>query len=421
MSGATVLRYLQARHFAGLVDQGVVALCRFLFVVIFARHLESEEFGVLALVITGSYFLMYLQRALVSVPFVNNCVTEELLNDAGPEWVFLNLVLALGSGALLAILAAITSASNTSSWYTVFFLISSLAGPACLIYEFSRRWLFQFGDFKAAIGQGVCFAGLWTIAIALFIMAPSLELATSALTIPYLASALLFFFFRPPARLLPRALMRTWREAWPFTKWMFAEALVRSMPMAGIQFWLAIVLGPTAAAIYTSGRNVAAPVGSLLSAVEIFELPRMARAHTERGAGGLIPIMWHVFGFLAFLALPFLTLVGLFNVEVLTIAYGADYAAYTSELNMWIAVTALIAIGAPFEMWLLTSRASKALFGCRAAGALVTVLSAILFITWYGVLGAILSIAVGSLITTLLSAVAVARDGSSKRKANLDG
>jgi O-antigen/teichoic acid export membrane protein len=404
---------------AAIVDQGALALCRFLLIVGFARLLPADDFGVVTLVISAAYFLAYVQRALIALPFVTSCATIAGLRSSGSDWFWFSTALAILTAALCAVITAILLASNAPEWAVRFVGVFAIAGPACWFYEFSRRWLFQWRSSGIAIAQASGFSVSAAVTFAFFALSPSLARASVVLTVPYVVPAIAAFFCRRPLWPEWPSISQTWLRAWGITKWTLGDAALRLVDVAGIQLWLAIAVGPASAGVFMAGRNVVAPVFTLLSAVELAELPKMSRAFAEQNTSGLRKSLWLIAASIAVFVLPYLGVVFAFSSEILPWMYGSAFAAFGSVLRWWAIVQLLAAGSMPFDWLLLSSLSPRTLFACRAVGIAVMIGAGAFLIEPRGVVGALMAMAAGAFTALALAAFAVLRKGLGTRQSRM--
>src|ERR1044071_2176783 len=73
-------------RYLSLVDQGMVALCRFAAIVVFARLLSPDEFGAIALAMSIAILFVGFARATFSLPFAAFCSDHRRLAEDGSKW-----------------------------------------------------------------------------------------------------------------------------------------------------------------------------------------------------------------------------------------------------------------------------------------------------------------------------------------------
>ena len=380
----------------GLIDQGILSITRFGIVIFLARILNKEDFGVIALSITASYFVVKLQRALVALPFINYCSDREALKVSGPAWLLLSELISLACGIVFATMAAAFYAFNAPIWIIDALLILSVSTPCICIFEFLRRWFYQNKSYHIVLLQAIlfCICSLVTL-VFIFRRLPSLESAALTITIPYIVPGLISLYIFCPVSGNYRTSVELLSESWNFTKWTVADAMVHFVQDVGIQFWIAAVIGPSGSAAFGATRNLVAPVWTLISSIEVSEMPRL-RADVE--GKRLDASVAQTGAFLLTLGAPFLVALCIFSEKVLEFVYGLNYISYYGELRIWAAIGFFAVCVSPLEMWLLVSSHSNQVLRSRLAGSIVTLTVALALVHKLGVKGGIIAILCGSTV-----------------------
>jgi O-antigen/teichoic acid export membrane protein len=385
------LRNLGNPRFIGLIDQGLLAAFRFASLILFARVLSKDAFGVISLVAFTTYFLVSVQRALVAIPFIRACATRDELLSKGSNFFWLSVTLACFCGLAFMVASSAFWLISAPSWLIQTTAVLVIAGPSVWFYEFTRRWLYQWMTFRSILFQVIALSTL-AVACLTFLMISSYpwEAAIATVIIPYLVPALIMttLGFRPKQVTL-RSVASTLRGNWPISRWLLADCSVNAIQTIGMQFWIAASSGPGGAAAYAAARNLVAPVMTLISSIDISEMPRLSSIYATKGQHGFNQHVTRVGIFIACLVIPFLIGMSSFSAAVLDVVYGKQYAGHTTELHLWIIAASLLAIAAPLEMWLLISKSSKSVFGCRLLGGLTTASVGVFLIPQYGASGGI--------------------------------
>jgi succinoglycan exporter len=394
-------------RYLSLADQGLVAICRFVAIVVFARLLSAEEFGAIALAISIAYLFVGFARATFALPFAAFCSERQQLADHGSKWFAFGLLLVAVATVFLAATAAAIDAIGSPTWLVHSAVYSAVLTPAMLAYELSRRWLFQWERYRSSVRQGLVCTAASAIGFTIVWIFPLPWVAVLGLSATYLVATLIGLHGNwPHARMKLGDIVYVWREVSHFTRWTIVEYIADSLQSYGMNVAVVFFSGPAGASIFAATRNGVAPIYTLTSSLGS-EMPRLTRAYTASGNGGLHKALRSVQVYTLLVSIPYLLLAAIFSDELLRLLYGAKYAAYSNELRLWALAALLIVIIRPLDMWLLASLDSRTLFMRKLFGAVATVAAAIPLLPPLGVEGALYAIVIGMAVNLIGLATAV--------------
>lgn len=382
-------------RYLSIIDQGMVAVCRFAAVVIFARLLSHDEFGIVSLAISVSILFVGFARASFTLPFAAFCADRKELAEGGARWFAFILFLVVMAFILSSLAGLLLYAVGSPSWVVRTAVYSAILGPATLLYEMSRRWLLQLQRYRSLIVQGVLCTAVSIISfLGVFVLRYTWA-AILSLTLAYVVAAVAALSRNlPPTRAQLNDIPRVWRDIRHFTRWTIIEFVADSMQSYGMNLAVAFFGGPASASIFVATRNVVAPAYTLISALG-GEMPRLARAYASSGRRGLTKALRSTQASMLIVCAPYLLAVAFFSDSLLRVLYGAKYSNLATELRLWAVAALLLAIIRPLDMWLLASQDSRTLFMRKMLGAIATILVAAFLLPTRGVEGALYAIVAG--------------------------
>ena len=390
-----------------LLDQALAAATRFAALVFFARVLTQRDFGVAALAVSVGFIFIGFANAAIAMPFVALCGTPERLERDGGSWLVLGMSFTALSLILPALGYLLCLAVQAPDWTTEVALYSIVMSPASVMYELSRRWLFQNGRFRSVLLQAGTFVALSAIAIAVFAkLEPTIPFGIGGLGAAYLLAVVIGL-----AGNVPRVhatfvkVLDTWRRAFSYARWTIGEFLADSLQYYGMNLLVAGLAGPVDAAVFIATRNLIAPIATLQNAVGYSELARMSRAYSTSGHRGLATARSSAIRFGLVIGGPYLLLVALFAGPLLSVVYGTQYVPHAVTLRLWALATCLTPVVSPLALWLIASLATRALFMRKLVGGLVTLAAALLLLPKLPVDGAVIAIAIGAATNAVLLAL----------------
>jgi O-antigen/teichoic acid export membrane protein len=334
-------------------------------------------------------------RASFTLPFAAFCSDHVQLADDGAKWLAFSLFLVTISLVLPLAVALPLYAFKAPNWLLHTAIYSAILSPTTLLYEMSRRWLFQLHRYRSLIVQGticvvVSILSFWAVYFIRFTWA-----AIVSLSLAYFVAAIVAHSTNAPRGQVKFSdVPRVWREIRHFTRWTIVEFVADSLQSYGMNVAVAFFSGPVGASVFATTRNIVAPVYTLTSALGA-EMPRLARSYTASGSRGLTHALRSTQVFMLFVSVPYLLIVVLFSEPLLRLFYGAKYNGLSTELRLWALTALLLVIIRPLDMWLLASLNARTLFMRKLVGALVTIGVATFLLPTRGVEGALYAIAAG--------------------------
>lgn len=391
---------IQSFRILPLLEQGIISVTNFIALIIMARLLTKDEFGIFTLAFTFATFAQGFQRAMISLPLVTFNPIIKLLRRELPNWTCLLLLLSSALSFLLASTGLILVLLRIENW-----LQQAFFGAAALIiplftYEFLRRYAFIEAQRMLHL---IGFAALYSLSYLGMLVYFISHIKNAFGGIAALAGASLlvtilgFWQFRLNPFILPRfsSLCVFLSKLKSFWKWATLSHLAYSGYNYMNMFILSAFSGPAQVAVYSATRNLAQPLVILQTAIDNTDKPRASRAFLNGGFSSMAKSLWNTTKLLIMLGLIYSVLMALAAPIVLHLFYAGKYDSYTSEVILWLGGSLLLLVGQPLESGLYILKRPDLLFQGRLWATIVSITAAFLLIPSFGVRGALTAFMIG--------------------------
>jgi O-antigen/teichoic acid export membrane protein len=328
------------RSLWAVADQGVVSGGSFLFNLVLARILPSEEFGVAVLVIGGLYLLQSVHRSMVLYP--------------------LSLRVAAAHSSQLAHLAV---SSAVISFPLSFILGLLLAGAAIVLYHGALaavlvllvvaaqshdllRWVFlaQMQHRSAVVGDALRYGG----ALAILGLVSLQSTPTTGSALACIAGGALIGSVWQSARLSLHRGRAVYagvlkQDAWRLGRWDLLAGSISSVSSQIMSWSLAAWHGTSVTAQMQAVANLLGATHPVMFGLGNLITPAVAQHSREGGREvRLAALRYAVLGFLALV--PYFGFLFLFPGAALRLLYGSSspYATETAPLQWYVAIYAMV-------------------------------------------------------------------------------
>lgn len=394
---------LRSRRSAAFLDQGLVSGVNFLVFIYCARKLSPEAWGLFGFAYASVIFAQGFQRAIIAIPMIAFCPTDDEWTAQSSAWCAANLRLTL----LMAVLAALGvvvmfSSGKPAEAQSATMIV--LMVPPLFLMEFQRRATIQWRRFDRLVLMSLAYCLGVSLSLATwpgnsdFLWAPCVSVAFGA-TLSIAVGTLGNW----------RNLVGTWNSSLPrqagyshFSCWAIMSHLGFSGYNFGIQSMLAFFSGAGAVGAFHACRTFIQPVSVMVGAVDSVDKPRAASAYASNGRAGLFSTLRHTAAAIAAIAIVYLLPVLLLDRDLLQLAYGTKYVEQSHVVWLWALVAALMAIAQPIETGLYVIRDTRAMFFSRAFASVVSIAAAFWLVADYGVAGALGAMAMGYACSCLI-------------------
>lgn len=392
-----VLTNVSDRYFT-LIEQALISGSNFLLYLYATRSLPKENWGELSMALAALLVIQGFQRAFVTLPMSTSGDSPmSFMREALPFWCRAQVAIILLTIPLI-ILAYGIAVPYGAAWVVRCIEITAILMVPMYYLEFARRVVILGVSMQRLVGMAVIYSCVLAIG-ALGIWFWNLEASTTAFVFTIISGALCSCCYARIS-LAPRALIQhsaTWnaRKLWHFGKWGAGSSIAYSGYNFAVQAILAIMIGPTAVAVFAATRNLAQPINVVVQAMDSVDKPRAARAYHHQGLQGLWLVTKRSWTWLLAIAIPYFVLVGYFAEDVLALAYGDKYSKASPELLLWFLVLLFMILVQPVESALYVLRKPKWMFFGRLAAALLVLCVAPFVAAAWSVKGALAALALG--------------------------
>jgi O-antigen/teichoic acid export membrane protein len=386
------------------MEQGFLSLSNFGMAVFLARSLSKESWGAFSLGFALLLFAQGFQRALVSIPVATMARDLELLSRSLRFWRRLQGRITLIAAGVLILAAALWRLCGGESSGLEAVTVAALLVPGYFSLEFWRRMLIQARDIRAAaaIATGLLVSVALLVAGLHVFHGGALAAAAGLSGCMLMAGAACRFRAKS---LIPAASEHLdWgSEVAKFGRWSTMSHLAFSGYNTAIQVALSVIAGPAAMASFAAVRNLTQPINTLIGAVDNLDKPRAARAFAAEGFAGLFSSLWRTMSTLGLVGGGYLLACGLGGGYLVQLAYHGRYGHAWNEIWMWCLIALAMMAAQPLESGLYVARRTDALFMNRLVSALIGLGAAAVAIPAWGVMGALLGLALGWITTAVLA------------------
>lgn len=382
-----------------------MAITRLGGLLIFARIMSIEHFGALALIVSISYILNNAQRSLVILPFIVSCRNSEEVERDGADWFWIDLV--VSALVFVGLMAAwgLALALDCPEWLDYALLYSAIGAPQLMAFTFLRRWAYQQQKHKFVLAMVIAYVVAFAIGTAFswqmrhVTWLPYITMAAAPLA-GLLAGVIggHRHWHKPAAGLFSR-----WRRTLQFSTWSFLSFLVGAIYTNAMNIVVAAFVGAAGSAAFGVGRTIVAPVVTLTSATDMIDKPRASRAFLRKGLPGLRRSVFGTLAYLSALSLPFLAMVFVFSESILAILYGGKYDHLGTDLRIWTVAIFFQMLANPLSTHFVVVGDSRRLFLCGLAGAVTTLVTALVGLMHYdGVTVALVAMVLGRVVNVIM-------------------
>jgi len=327
------------RPLLGIAGQVFVSGTNFGTGVLLGRFAGPEQYGYYFLGFTLLVYMMELQNALISTPYM---VYAPRLNEAERR-VFAGSAL-LHQGALMAAvvliflgLAALASFGVLSPAMTPVFLMLSLAGALFLLRDQVRRFCFAHMQMLSALVCDVAVAALQLGGIVVLARSGRLDAFAAYVMIAAACGSVAgVWLLLNRARFAPTP-SEFWpalRRNWTFGRWVFASAVVWGLSMNFYPWLLNAFEGAEAAGLWAACFTLVMLGNILLMGVTNFLGPRIAALYAEAGLHAVRPYVWKASAVFVVPLAGLCLFLFFFGGRLLGLIYGPEFTAGAPALTL---------------------------------------------------------------------------------------
>lgn len=387
--------------FWSLTDQAIVSLGNFLTNILLARELAPKEYGGYAILLGVLLVIYGTHGAIVTYPLslLGASESQDSLRSLTvfSVWLTTGIGLVLGAGLMIGCWAFARPSLGPWAAGAIFFWI---------IQETVRRGLMAHMRFRGAIwGDAISYFGQ---AAVVFVLARvgrlSIESAFGAMAATSLiAASLQCAQLGIRSSRVPEARVLLERF-WNLGRWMVLSNFTGIFSMQFFPWALAVLRGAPLAGAFQALSNVVAVTNPICVSVANLIIPASAKTSSQRGPRAALHEAVRYGSQGAFFVLPCLALVLLWPHRILSILYGREssYASLATALCILAATQFVYYVAIVLASLLNALGHSRATFFILVVSALVSIMVGIPLIIWKGLLGAVVTMALGVLVRAVL-------------------
>lgn len=318
-----------------LVDQGLVSLSSFVTIFLFARDLDPEHFGLVALVLTGAQMIMALQGAMVGE--VHNVLVPVRPERARATLTGSLVVMLMGLAGVFAVVGILVGAllalfAPASEWSTLPLALVAMAVP-WMVQDGARRMLYTERRMPLIFATDLVAYGLMAFGAVAMTVGWLPMTFSSAVLVVFLSTGIgavvaLVSLWVSGARIVLGEVGPDARETWSMARYLLGGEAVRAL-QGNVTTWIvAGVAGLPAMGAYRAAVQLVNALNPLQQAVSLW-WPSLSASYWARH-GGAAYRRWYTDRAVR-LVLGFAALAGLIagaSEPLLELAYGARYAAF---------------------------------------------------------------------------------------------
>jgi O-antigen/teichoic acid export membrane protein len=378
-----------------LLDQALASGVNFLTILILARRLGVENFGIFMLAWLVLLFFKSLQGGIIISPMMSIGPKQDFHGrDEYFGSVLLYQVMFIAGGSALALAGWRAVDAMRPDWELGGLALPVLA--ACVgdqAQEFVRRYLFTRERASRAFAVDVASYG-GRMLLLLFALGDD---SAQAFWYIFLSSmlgvavALPGFYGLKPSL---AAAARAWPRHWQFARWTGGAALMEWGSGHLIVIMAGGILGPAAVGAIRATTNVFAAIQALLQALNNVVPIRAAALFARAGKAAMAQYLIRVTVAAGLACIAVLAIGVAFPTQILELLYGPAYSDYAHLVYWWVIIYAAGFLQFPLSAGLCAVEHTRPFFISLACEAAFGILCAYLLPRWLGLNGVMLGILV---------------------------
>ena len=402
------------KSYMSITDRLVVSGTNFLTLVMVGRVCGLENLGIFALAWTVVLAINVVQESLILSPFtifIGEITDRKELRLYSGSALAMQMILAVVAMAISVTVAFILSNFNTSpavhsvSWILPFVIL------ATSLREFVRRYLFANLAPSKVLVLDICIASIQFGCISLLLAADLLSPGSTLGIIAIAAGvpALIWFGLNIGNFVIPSrsAIVFDIERYWSFGRWICASQISDLSMTHGINWLIAIMVGPAAAGLFAACNSIMLVINPLLFGISSILLPRAAQAHHLHGLAEVRRIVWKATGILT-TSVGIICLLVVWQGEFLVnLLYSLDFKEGIYGIIVLLALANFIgATSFAIDNGLVVIRRPQINLTASLLGLVVTLATAVVLTSSMGIFGIVLAILIGTLISSLYQILA---------------
>lgn len=393
---------LASSRVISLAEQVILSTTNFCSIVIFARFLSIEEFGVYCLAFTLLTLLQGFQRMVISISMVVLSPDIQILHLHRHNWNFVQAGIVL---IPLIIVAMAFILFKNPPWLLDTLLALMILLAPMFYYEFYRRWLLQERETILLLPM----IGIYTLLFSLAMLFIALHGGTAIMAATGMAAgatgaAIIGYFATHQQRHEPSPPFRPFlSELWKFGRWQVMSYIAYTGYNSLIQVIVSFFSGPAGVALMSVTRNLVQPITTFIMAIDNVDKPRASAALANEGIAAMLASLRSTSITLILPGILYLALIGVFAEPVLHHLFDGKYDNGVFELRLWVPVFLILLITQPLDSALYILKRPDIILHARLVAALIGIFLALVLIPLFNVTGALVAMTLSWLVSLILT------------------
>ncbi|WP_156843128.1 lipopolysaccharide biosynthesis protein [Novosphingobium aquimarinum] len=355
---------------------------------VYARELESVEFGTFSLVQGICLLAQGLQRSTSVLPMIMTAGSEG--GDA--VWGRVDLVFRVATAATLGLLALAAWIFDFPRLWQSAFPLAGFCTLATLAYEFQRRLLYLHGCNRAILQAALAY--FLAVCVSVVVVVNSLRSAEAAAGGLLFAAALASMVaWQNRDFLSPKEVI--FKDHIGIIGWNIAAFLPYSVYNNGMILIVGVIYGVKTVALFSASRLLIAPIQTLIQAIDSVDKPRARRMFLSGGMKGLSQSIRHTRVTLILIGGSYLAIIFVAVEKLVPLLFLDQFPDMINAVRIWCLVAFIMLLSQPLETGLLVLRKSDVIFWSRSLSAIAALVVLGLFATSSLHLIPIVALAVG--------------------------
>lgn len=396
-----------------IADQALVSAANFLTMIIVARALGLDGFGIFSLAWLVVLFFASIQYALISAPMMSIAPKQDaVFESAYFGALFLQQTVMAAATFLMAWIGVAATSALAPQWE-----IANLALPLAFaaagyqVQDFLRRYFFVLGRARAAVGiDTISYGGQVALIAWLFTTGGlSLEIALWAIAATSVASAVVGAFLVEPLTWRRRAIVDISVRHWRFARWLVAVAVLQLSSGYLFIFATGAMLGPAAVGALRAAQNLMGAVHVITKGLENIVPTTASRRYHHQGVAGLLSYVRNVALAGGVATALIAIMIGAFPEFWLGLVFGEEYVGFEGLVRWFAVIIVLDFFQVPLQGGLRALERTMPIFMAAATSTVVALVSAYPLILAFGATGSAMGILIVFIVSNAVLVLGLAR------------
>ena len=389
-----------------IIDQGVVSVAGFTTSVLIGKQ-APEELGVYFIAMSIVLFIRGFQEQMISVPYTifhhrylsggisdyrGSCLLQQF-GLAGVALVFL-------AGLTVAASLGLVENSVVPALVVLLFLM-----PAILMREIIRQYCFTHQENVSVLAIDSAITALQIGTLIVLGHCGMLSGASAwAVTgcVCLLVLAMWYFQTGPEVKFTKERLSADWDQNWSFGKWAVGGQLVGSLPTYILPWLLAATAGTQGTGFFAAAMTLVGVANIFKVGMANFLTPKAAQVYVDEGAHGLYRVILRMSLIFVVSIGSFALFLALAGGWIAVQLYDSRYTGLQTAMGLLALAQLFEGLGIVASNGLFVMERIKANFWVDVVLMFITITVAILLVFPLGVMGAVWTALIGSVISAVM-------------------